>query len=549
MFFNQIHRKAIFFAFLLMAPWLCYGLVLGQWRLDAFTLHCTTGVLLSIPYLLVPNKLFRQIYWGLSTFGVLVWSLAESLYLIKDKVPFNQFALKIFAESFPSELKGYMLNVVPLPASISTLAAISVLLYFVFSVKHDWPILNSKHKKLWLTAGLTSFVIQFFVPIMPQQQWGAFHNTITAVSQIREYYQSITKSPETISKSVESLNLICKGDKKTYVLMVGESTSRHHWELYGYWRDTNPNLSKRDDICLYSDVISSNTSTVESLSKCLTLNANGDKVHDFSDVNIMDIANHCGMTTYWISTHHKYGIVDSSVPKGMSSANHIHYLMDDFPNEAELYDEKLLAYLEKALADPGDQKLIVLQLMGTHIEYKARYPEKFTKFTHKDTLARLYPYADTDQRRTLINDYDNANVYQDYILNQVLNILSCHKEEGNDVSAVYFSDHGEEVYDYRNFLGHTPQSNMSWLHEIPFFTWGINHTCNQDQPYQMNHFSHTLLDWMDIQCNSFQPEKSLWFSNLDYGQRYMGNGEKYEPTLGFKKQITHPSLSAFNRRK
>ena len=101
--------------------------------------------------------------------------------------------------------------------------------------------------------------------------------------------------------------------------------------------------------------------------------------------------------------------------------------------------------------------------MGCHMKYENRYPEKFNVFTEspQSTFGK-----NADQ---CINDYDNAILYNDFIVEKIISKINHLKGLS---SVIYFADHGDEVYDKRNFFGHNesllPSKQMT---SIPFIVW------------------------------------------------------------------------------
>lgn len=52
-----------------------------------------------------------------------------------------------------------------------------------------------------------------------------------------------------------------------------------------------------------------------------------------------------GIKTWWISTHHRYGLLHSSVPEAMQRAQVVQFLEEDFPGSSMPYDELMLPYV------------------------------------------------------------------------------------------------------------------------------------------------------------------------------------------------------------
>jgi glucan phosphoethanolaminetransferase (alkaline phosphatase superfamily) len=102
----------------------------------------------------------------------------------------------------------------------------------------------------------------------------------------------------------------------TVILVLGESTSRHHMALYGYPRDTTPNLSAiTSELAVFDDVISSHSSTVESLLPALTvpLSALEAGARPERPISIVQLANAAGFETHWLSNQNEFGVWDSPI--------------------------------------------------------------------------------------------------------------------------------------------------------------------------------------------------------------------------------------------
>ena len=91
--------------------------------------------------------------------------------------------------------------------------------------------------------------------------------------------------------------------------------------------------------------------------------------------------------------------------------------------------------------------LVLFHLMGQHSAAIERFPhDKFTYFT-VDSIKREASYlGDTERKQKA--DYDNATLYNDYVMNEIFDTF-----RNSNTILIYFSDHGEEVNDYRKQYG------------------------------------------------------------------------------------------------
>jgi heptose-I-phosphate ethanolaminephosphotransferase len=521
--FKSAKFKYCFIFLLCLLPWICFALLLNYWNYKLLLAYLLSALIICGIYYVLPNVLSKKIWWLVGGFILLAWSLTETLNVLQEKVIINDLAMKIFFESNPRELKEYFLGVVSLWGLIIATVLIIALIIFFLKFKHQAS--NAKYQKPALAIIALSMCT--LLALGGSYRYGIFTNIQSSAVKLIAYYRSITKSPETIAAELKSLQASHTAAKKTYVLIIGESTSRHHMSMYGYGRQTTPLLAARKDLQFFTDVISSNTSTVECLGKYLTINANQDSIRNFGDVNILDVAHSCGIKTFWLSNQNKDGIYENSITLGTRNAQYHYFLQDVHVASTTRYDDLLLPTLQKVLADTASEKLICLHLMGTHFKFNDRYPASFNKFTGTEDLKKLTPFANTPSKIERVNNYDNANLHQDYFLNNVFNILDAYKNNGADISAIYFSDHGEEVFDYRDFVGHNPQSNSAWLHEVPFMLWNFPENKHKNKPYQLSYFNNTFMQWLNINVSTIVPSASILSDSVNIGKRYMGNGQLY----------------------
>jgi len=109
-------------------------------------------------------------------------------------------------------------------------------------------------------------------------------------------------------------------------------------------------------------------------------------------------------------------------------------------------DQILLNELRSELQKKPDQnRVIVLHMIGSHgPTYYLRYPPEFAKFL-PDCPRSDIQHCSEEQ---LINTYDNTIVYTDYIIGQVIEMIS----DVPDSSMLYVSDHGESLGENGLFL-------------------------------------------------------------------------------------------------
>ena len=287
--------------------------------------------------------------------------------------------------------------------------------------------------------------------------------------------------------------------KETHIIIIGESTSRHHMSLYGYYRLTNPGLeSLRDELIIYKNVKSSAVTTIESLRDVFLLRDNHNKSTAYT---MIDIFNRIGFRTYWISNQ-QYMEKGYHLVSAIANRADTKIFVNNLNQSA--FDDAIIPYLQKTFDDSVTKKVIFIHLMGCHTHYKNRYPAAFDFFSKK-------PYTEYGEKaETIINAYDNAIRYNDYVVTEI--IRRAGKINGS-VSLIYFSDHGEEVYDYRDFYGHADASlsKSKFMVDIPFILWVNNEFINTNElllnriktsdAYTLKNFTYGLLDFLGIKIS------------------------------------------------
>lgn len=289
---------------------------------------------------------------------------------------------------------------------------------------------------------------------------------------------------------------------------------RQHLSLYGYPRDTTPNLRQRqNEFVILNNVISSHVQSQPSLRYALTLANVRDGQDPLQSLSIIDLANLTGMETFWLSNQQPLRGTTTAIAR---QAKHEYYVSNDPAGIANTLDELLLLAIEQALAHPAPQKLIVVHLMGSHLQYEKRYPAKFAQFT--DQPPRPYQTELSTRQRNSINAYDNSILYTAYVLNEILSLA--HRQT-QPTGLVYFSDHGEEVYDTKDFKGHGPESLTPRMFSIPFIVWGNDGMKTQQtvrfiqlaqakhQAWKLDHFDQLLSQLLGWQYPQQCPQDSL----------------------------------------
>src|SRR6202789_551571 len=99
-----------------------------------------------------------------------------------------------------------------------------------------------------------------------------------------------------------------------YVIVVGETSRRANWSLFGYSRGTTPRLdAMRSDLILFNRATSNATNTILSVPLALTRAAPGTRGVAHSEKSIITLLKQAGFATYWISNQARSDALENPI--------------------------------------------------------------------------------------------------------------------------------------------------------------------------------------------------------------------------------------------
>jgi heptose-I-phosphate ethanolaminephosphotransferase len=484
------------FAFLFTA---CIGAFICEWSVSDFSTTRVVNLVENIAFsctLFAFFELFQHrmaLWWFRIVFYLLlVFSVVEGVYYLIFDAELSSSAIFIALDTNTSEASEF------LDFNFNNSHLIYVLGVFL-SFFLSWVFLSPSKKAHQKNYPLLIIVLSLGVMLMSKPKIYQYNFPYVLSNSILEYNREQKTLNDIHEKENPFINVVALNQTPTtHVIIIGESTSRLHFGMYGYKRNTTPRLEEiKDEIYLFEDVISGHTYTVGSLVKALTI-----KKGDSYVGNVIQLFKQAGYNTYWLSNQPPIGIYETLVTKIALSANHSSFVNLENPSKNTSFDGVLLPELEQILKDQKSKKIIFMHLMGTHAKYAFRYPESYG----------FYPTNLDDEKQNTVNHYDNAVMYNDYIIRNIIEKLRLLNMPS---SLTFFSDHGEEVYDEIDFVGH-PANGMFTLNlvEIPFLIWSnpkIDFFNNlKKRKFILNDLSHSLADLYQIQSNEIDTTRSLF---------------------------------------
>ncbi len=365
-------------------------------------------------------------------------------------------------------------------------------------------IIYGKWKKFLIQSSLTLvFLLSLAYANAPNWLWIDKHSkTLGAlampwsyvVNTSRFYFHKYKKN----KKQIPLPNATIKNDKKSVVvLVIGESARSKNFYLYGYEKNTNPLLSKMENVHSYN-AKSCATYTTAGV-KCILEHKHTGKLYETlpnylfrSDVEVIWRTTNWGEPTVRIKTYQKKKDL-----KKLCQGDNCEF------------DEVLLSGLkEQILASKKNKILVVLHTSTSHgPTYYKKYPPTFNKFT---PVCKSVELAKCTQEE-LTNAYDNTIFYTDYILATLISDL---KELNEYESAmIYISDHGESLGENNLYMHGIPASIAPKEQlEIPFIVWASDNSrsLKESKMLSQHHIFHSVLDFLAIESPIYNKEMSIF---------------------------------------
>lgn len=344
-------------------------------------------------------------------------------------------------------------------------------------------------------------------------------------------------------------------DSLNVILVIGESYIKHHAQLYGYSLPTTPNLmneKKKGNLYVFRNVVTPYNYTTIVMKNMMCCNSIADNESWYNSPYVPTVFKRSGMQVdYWdnqmtnsIKTYKISAIWDFSLSSFLFNNRICNISYDNTASHTFKYDDQLVnSYADRNKKVLGKYNFIIFHLMGQHIDAKDRYPhDKFSRFSAKD-IRNNEPYM-TESKKQDIANYDNATYYNDYVINHIINLY-----RNENTVVVYFSDHGEEIYDYRDSKGRVeaaPGQEKNWLKyqfEVPFVIWCSDKykalhpdivrriKASLNRPFMTDNTCHLLFDLAGLKTIYYRPERDLISPKFKPSKRIVNNNTDFDAVM------------------
>ena len=381
------------------------------------------------------------------------------------------------------------------------------------------PVDYGKAKKLGVCCG-SSLVIILAVASMniSQTLWISQHDT--ELGGLLQPWSYIVNTGRVISFSqeeqAEEIKLpdgtIADNEKAVVVLVIGESSRKANFQLYGYQRNTNPLLSKQEGLKVY-EATSCATYTTAGTKAILEPQDSGD-LYEL----LPNYAFRTGVDVSWRSSN--WGEPPIHIDEYLTNEE----LGEKYPDENIYNDAILLKGLrERIESSPKNKVLIVLHTSTSHgPKYADKYPKEF------EVYKPVAKNVEEGQKNVdlLINAYDNTILYTDFLVDSLINMLRSMTDWNS--AMIFISDHGESLGENKMFMHGLPMKLAPKVqYEISFLVWTSDHfrdyklvSTEKDAPegqlpavLDQHYVFHSVLNLLSIQSPAYNKDYDIFIKD------------------------------------
>lgn len=339
-------------------------------------------------------------------------------------------------------------------------------------------------------------------------------------------------------------------DSLNIVLVIGESYIKQHSQLYGYPLQTTPYMmaeKQKGKLFTLNDVVSPSNTTSTVLKNMLCCNSIARGEEWFDAPFFPAVFKNAGYEVYlWdnqktFNANADYSFTLNSFLYSPEFDKIAYTATNDTSYQ---YDGQIVEDFKKKVEMKAAHNLVIFHLMGQHNIQHKRYPHipKFDHFT-ADSIRKKANYLNKEKKQ-MIAEYDNSTLYNDYVIHQIIHLF-----ENKNTILFYLSDHGEEVFDFRNRIGreHGPlfDKKLFFEYQVPFMVWCSNTFIRkhpdtidaikkaENKPLMSDILFNTLFNVAGIQTDiyrqeddvlhqSYQSRKRIIEGQLDYDKEMQG---------------------------
>jgi len=492
-------------------------------------------ILMLVPYLVSKISLpSARILSGLFEVAAVFLSVSDFFLWDAFGTHINSYILQLLAETNSSESSEFISTYILSPSTVKCVGIVGlfVIVHFGFTLmfrRLRWPIILVAYLCAGAVCavskreGYTRNVIDndVFASRHPDTARAFSYKIYNAVLQFVQDKKDFDHCADALENVEASITV---DSVSNIVLIIGESHNKYHSSLYGYPLCTNPLLERLPNLYVFDDVITSVNATSQSFKNFLSVASNDEDSKWCGKPLFPCVFLNAGYNVICYSNQFVHDPQMSLYDASCGFFNHprIRDKLFSYKNIYKYqYDHELIADFKgkRDSLERRDHNLVIFHLNGQHVKASERYPAEYGFFTASDYEHR------TDlnrEQKEYVASYDNATRYNDAIICEIIEMY-----RGVDAVVIYFSDHGDEVHDFRNHVGRSynfDDGGQKAIHhqmDIPFFIY-CSDVCNArhpeiterirksiHRPYMTDDLPHLLFDLAGISYEGYFPSKSL----------------------------------------
>lgn len=471
---------------------------------------------------ILPGK-FRMIARLFCVVLILLYLLVQFTYVGYYAITHSLISINMLlalAQTNVAETMEYIEVNIPYGELIGGVGALIILAWLLFKASRFSFNRNQVSRKTWFIMVLLFFVNLGLsgLSIGSTRLAHVYYETYETLKSFSDFQKMADARRDMHIADESVVRRLKEAPDGVYVLVIGESLTRDHMNVYGYPRETTPFQSEAvidPHYIFFNHGYSCYTQTVQVLTEALTEKNQYNDMALAKAYSIIDLAREAGFRTTWISNQSRFGVWDTPIG-AIGSACDDQYWINSYVGTDVItkdYDTALIPYLKKV--DPNNRRqLIVIHLMGSHVSYWDRYPAEFYHWP-----------TDMGKERTkeeVMNDeYDNSVLFNDYVLENIMNTATNYLHADG---VLYFSDHGEQVTERP---GHNADQFDYTMVHIPFWIYlsndyQITHKAEvarmwerRNMPFSNDMVYDTLMGMMGLTAAHYDPTADIFSTRFD----------------------------------
>lgn len=434
---------------------------------------------------------------------VFIFIFGEIFTLLFNHTPYSVCVVNLIAETDANESSGFLRSSLMTPDFYAALGIMVVAYIAALGVAYGISLLGKKPQRICgyavmilalvsaglLTKSYITLHYRFHDPdlsyfIQHRDDPPEYYTTVTRFLGGASYVYSSSSSEDIILEKLKAAQVDqCTFDSPLIIMVLGESYNKHHTPIYEpEYRNTTPCMTALRDsgkLVVYEDVVSPYNHTNTVLPTLFSTCSFEERARWRDYTLFPAIFKKAGYNVTFLSNQFAIQADDvwNQFSGGIFNKRRLSEPQYDYHNSKTYkFDEELLSELPDVNAMRNDRNLIIVQFMGQHVNYSDRFPDEFAKYNSDNTTSRFG--GKTESQR--LADYDNSVFYNDYVIGQLIERIA-----SLDAIVIYFADHGEECYDYRNEFMRTDEPEMTaerakYQFEVPFVVY-------MTEKYEKNH--------------------------------------------------------------